>query len=168
MRRLAMLGFGLALTLTFTVAACGGSGGKQAIDQATRAQADRYAIEQIEATWHKASSTHDVNLMMTLWAPDATFGVGAETLTGKAEIRSFFVHKVAPFQPENRWISETPAYKIRVTVNGDKGTLYFQCVYVDMKTGKVKSVVAADQNVQKIDGKWLITSSAASPSTLGA
>ena len=59
-------------------------------------------------------------------------------------------------------------HSVNVTVNGDKGTLYFQCVYVDMKTGKVKSVVAADQNVQKIDGKWLITSSAASPSTLGA
>ena len=106
--------------------------------------------------------------MMTLWAPDATFGVGAETLTGKAQIRSFFVNKVAPFQPENHWISETPAYKIRITVNGDKGTLYFQCVYVDAKTGKVVSVVAADQNVQKINGKWLISSSAASPTTLGS
>lgn len=165
MRRLA--GLGAMLVLVLALAACGGSSGKGATDQATQGEADRYAIEQIESTWHKASSTHDINLMMTLWAPDATFGVGAETLTGKAQIRSFFVNKVAPFQPENHWISETPAYKIRVTVNGDKGTLYFECVYVDAKTGKVMSVVAADQNVQKINGKWLISSSAASPTTLG-
>jgi hypothetical protein len=162
MKRMAILGLALAVSLT----ACGGSGRKSAVEQAAQQQADLYAIDQIEITWHKASSTHDVDLMMTLWAPDATFGVGTTTLTGKAQIRDFFVHKVGPFQPENHWISETPAYKIRTTVNGDKGTLYFECHYVDLKTGKVVSVVAADQNVQKINGKWVITSSAAAPATL--
>ena len=68
-------------------------------------------------------------------------------------------------QPQNHWISDTPSYKIRVTVNGDKGTLYFECDYVDSKTNKVVSAVAADQNVQRVNGKWLITSSAgATPS----
>ena len=38
-----------------------------------------------------------------------------------------------------------------------KGTLYFECHYIDAKTGKVVSVVSADQNVEKIEGKWLIT-----------
>ena len=42
-------------------------------------------------------------------------------------------------------------------MNGDKGTLYFECHYVDVKTGKLATVVGADQDVQKIDGKWLIT-----------
>jgi hypothetical protein len=56
---------------------------------------------------------------------------------------------------------------IRITVNGDKGTLYFECHYVDVKTEKVVSVVAADQNVQKIGGKWLITSSAGATPSLG-
>jgi len=163
MKRMAMLGLVLALSL----AACGGSGKESATQQATQEQADLYAIEQIETNWHKASSTHDVDLMMTLWAPDATFNIGAETLTGKTEIRDFFVHKAAPFQPQNHWVSETPAYKIRVTANGDKGTLYFECHYVDATTGKVVSTVGADQDVRKIDGKWLITGSAAAPVTLG-
>jgi ketosteroid isomerase-like protein len=163
MKRLVVLGFALALTL----AACGGSGTKSAAEQALQEQADRYAIDQIEATWHKASSTHDVNLMMSLWAPDATFNIGTETLTGKAQIRNFFAHKAAPFQPQNHWVSETPAFKIRVTSSGDTGTLYFECVYVDLKTSKVVSVVGADQNVQKINGKWLITSAAAATPKLG-
>src|SRR5437660_2764492 len=100
--------------------------------------------------------------MMTLWAPDATFNIGTETLTGKAQIQDFFAHTAAPFQPGNHWVSETPAYKIRTTVNdaGNKGTLYFECHYVDAKTGKVVAVVGADQNVEKINGKWLITNSA--------
>jgi hypothetical protein len=53
-------------------------------------------------------------------------------------------------------------------VSGDKGTLYFECVYVDVKTQKVASVVGADQNVQKIDGKWVITSAAAATPALGS
>ena len=68
--------------------------------------------------------------------------------------------------PENDWVSDTPAYKIRITANGDKGTLYFECHYIDTATGKLVNIVAADQDVQRIDGKWLITTSAAAPATL--
>jgi ketosteroid isomerase-like protein len=150
---------GLALAV-LALAACG-SNGSSASQQALQRQADLLAIDDIEKTWHKASSRHDVDLMMSLWAPDATFNIGTETLTGKAQIRNFFVTKAAPFQPANHWVSDTPAYKIRTTVNGDKGTLYFECHYVDVKTQKVVAVVGADQNVEKIDGKWLITNSAA-------
>jgi hypothetical protein len=55
-----------------------------------------------------------------------------------------------------------------MTLTGDKGTLYFECHYVDIKTRKVVSVVGADQNMQRINGKWLITSSAASAPALGS
>jgi ketosteroid isomerase-like protein len=120
-------------------------------------RADRYQIAQIERKWHRATSTHDIDLMMSLWAPNATFTVSSgETLTGKEEIRRFWLE--APvFQPENQWVSETPAYKLRVTVNGDKGTLYFECHYVDAKTSKVVAVTAADEQVARINGRWLIT-----------
>ena len=144
-----------ALALSF--AGCGGSSGETASEQATQRQADIYAIDQIEVKWHKASSTKDVNLMMSLWADDATFTIGPKILRGKAEIRDFFMHDAAPFQPGNNWVSETPAYKIRTTVDGDKGTLYFECHYVDVKTKKVVAVVGADQDVARINGRWLIT-----------
>jgi len=84
-------------------------------------------------------------------------------LNGKAQIRAFFMHKAGPFKPKHQWVSETPPTRSGSRQNGDKGTLYFECHYADVKTGKVVNTVAADQNVQKINGKWLITSSAASP-----
>jgi hypothetical protein len=128
-------------------------------------QAALYQIEGIERMWHKAASQKNLNLMMSLWAPNATMTVGGKTYTGKAAIRGVFT-KSGPFQPQNHWISDTPAYKIRATVNGSKGTLYFECHYIDVDTLKVATVVGADQEVQKFNGKWLITNLTAGSVTL--
>src|ERR1044072_1401071 len=144
-----------------SLAACGGSSSGCAARAENQKQADLYQIDQVEQTWHKAASTHSVDLMMSIWAPNATFTINGTTYTGKADIRKFF-EGAGPFQPQNHWVSDTPAYKIRTTVNGDKGTLYFQCHYIDVKTQKLGPVVGADQDMKKIDGKWLITNSVAS------
>ena len=74
--------------------------------------------------------------------------------------------KAGPFQAQNHWESDTPAYKIRITVDGNKGTLYFECHYIDVDTGKVATAVGADQELRKINGKWLIINLAASTVTL--
>ena len=124
-----------------------------------------YQIDSIEKTWHKAASLKNLDLFMSIWAPNATATVAGKTVTGKAAIRRLFA-KAGPFQPQNHWVSDTPAYKIRATVNGNKGTLYFECHYIDVDTGKVAAVVGAHQEVQKINGKWLITNLAASTVTL--
>jgi ketosteroid isomerase-like protein len=148
-----------------SVAGCGGSGNTSASNQTKAREAALYEIDQLERTWHKAASTHDLDLMMSIWAPSATFTYGGKTYSGKATIRKLLA-KAGPFQPANHWISDTPAYKIRTTVSGDTGTLYFECHYVDAKTRTVAAVVGADQVVQKIGGKWLITSSVAASPTL--
>jgi hypothetical protein len=135
--------------------------GSNAPGKAALKQVSLYQIEKIEKTWHRAASTKNLDLMMSIWAPNATMTIGGKTFTGAQEIRDVFA-KAAPFQPENHWVSDTPAYKLRTTVNGDKGTLYFECHYVDVVTGKVASVVGADQEVRKIKGKWLITDLTAS------
>jgi SnoaL-like domain len=127
--------------------------------------ANLYLIDQIEKTWHKAASTKNVDLMMTLWARKATFTIAGQTYSGKRAIRAVFA-KAGPFQPQNHWESDTPAYKIRTTVNGNRGTLYFECHYVDYDTGKVAAAVGADQDVRKINGKWLITKAIASSVSL--
>lgn len=164
MKTLLLVATTVALAASLT--ACGGSGSSSALDAAQQTELDRRSIEQIEVKWHQASSTKDVDLMMSLWADDATFTIGPEILTGKSQIRNFFVQKAGPFQPENNWVSDTPAYKVRTTVDGNKGTLYFECHYVDVKTQKVVNVVGADQDVEKINGKWLITNLAAATPVL--
>ncbi len=165
MTRALLMGCALALVGT-VLAGCGGSGTISASDKTQQKDAALYQIDQIERTWHKAASSHNVDLMMTLWAPDAVFNIGTETFTGKAQIREFFATENKAFMAKNHWESDTPSYKIRATVNGSKGTLYFECHYIDIKTGAVANVVGVDHNVQEINGKWLIVSSVGATASL--
>ena len=101
--------------------------------------ADLWEIDQLEKNFHKATTKKNIDLMMSLYAPNATFTFPGSIAVGKKQIRQFWLTKSKAFMPENDWISETPAYKVRITVNGDRGTLYFECVYVDAKTGEIES-----------------------------
>jgi ketosteroid isomerase-like protein len=149
---------GAAGVLIVVLAACGGSSSNSASEQAMQRDADRWAIEQISKQWHKATSSQNVGLMMSLWAPHAIWTIEpGRTLVGRKQLRRYFLTESAPFRPENHWISHSAAYKIRITVNGDKGTLYFECHYVDAKTAKVVRSTGADQDVARINGRWLIT-----------
>ena len=157
MRRL-VIGSGIGfLLLGLILAACGASGPASSGDQARRAQ-DMWQIDQIEKNFHEATSLKDIELMLSLYAPNATFTVGGgETAVGVDEIRQFWTTKSPAFEPTNHWISDHPAYKMEITVNGDRGTLHFECHFVDAETGKVAAVTAGDADVARIDGKWLIT-----------
>jgi ketosteroid isomerase-like protein len=135
-------------------------------DAVIQRDADLYQIDQIEVKFHRATSHHDINLMMSLWAPGAVFDIDQETLTGKAQIRHWFLTKNGAFMASHHWESDTPSYKIRATVNGDKATLYFECHYIDPATKTVVAQAGVTHTLQKINGQWLITNSAGSTATL--
>ena len=152
------------------LAGCGGSSKPSAAELQMQREANLYQIEQIERTWHQATSSQDLNMMMTLFAPGAVFNIGTETLTGKTQIRHFFATKAKPFQKADHWEADTASYKMKITVNSDddKGTIYFECHYIDPKTSKVMAIVGVDHDVQKINGKWLIVDSADASPVLAA
>ena len=154
--RMVSTGVVLAI-LVFGLAACGGSNGSSASERALEKQADINAISQIERSFHEAISKKDINEMVGLFAPHATgtFGPGA-TATGKKEIGQFWLTSKM-WKPTTHWLSDHPAYKLKVTVDGDRGTLHFECHFIDVDTGKVAATTAGNLDVAKIDGKWLIT-----------
>jgi len=154
MRRLLIAG-ALGI-LVMALPACG-SGTDPSDVEAQRFQ-DKWEIDQIEKNFHEATSLKDIDLMMSLYAPNATFTVGGgETAVGVDEIRDFWMTKSPAFSPTNNWISDHPAYKLEVTVNGDRGTLHFECHFVDAETAQVVAVTAGDADVARVDGTWLIT-----------
>jgi ketosteroid isomerase-like protein len=143
--------------LVFALSACGGSSGSSASEQALERKADVYAISQIERSFHESMAKKDIGQMMSLWTSNATFTYGpGQTATGKEQIRKTWLKSPA-FQAATHWLSDHPAYKLRVTVNGDRGTLHFECHFIDVDTGKVAAVTAGDFDVARIGGRWLIT-----------
>ncbi len=156
------------LVLAATLSACGGSGSTASATAELQKQVDLYNIDQIEVTFHKAASTHDVDMMMSLFADDAVATIGGQTYSGKDEIRNLFANKAAPFRPENHWLSDTPAYKLKSTVTGDVGTLYFECHYIDVQNKVVVVAVGAQQQVARIGGKWLIKEMTSTSPTLSS
>jgi uncharacterized protein (TIGR02246 family) len=145
------------------LAASGGSSSSAASEQEMRRNADLWEIDQLQRTFHRATTRKDLDLMMSLYAPDATFTFPGTIAAGKREIRKFWVTSRSM---TNNWISETPVYKVRITANGDRGTLYFECVYVDPTTSEIVAVTAADGDVARINGRWLITHVAGASATL--
>jgi ketosteroid isomerase-like protein len=143
--------------LVVSLAACGGSSGNSASQEALERQADYWAITQLQKNFHEATSKKAIDLMMSLYAPNATLTIPGQTAVGREQIRRFWLTKSDAFRPATRWISETPAYKIRITADGDNGTLHFECHYVDVKGKTVVVYLTADQEVARINGKWLIT-----------
>jgi len=153
--------------LVVSLAARGGSSGSSATEQALQRKADSWEIGQIEKNFHKAVSRKDIDLMMRFWAPHATFTYRlGETATGKKEIRKFWLEESKNFRRTWHMVSETLAYKTRITVNGDRGTLYFECHYLDVKKKTLGPVTAADVDVARIHGRWLVTNFVAASATL--
>ena len=152
--------------LVGALAASGGSSASSASEQQIQRNADLWEIDQLEKNFHRATTKHDLDLMMSLYAPDATLIFASNTAVGKKQIRSFWRDTSLSFK-EN-WISDTPAYKVRITVNGSRGTLFFECHYTDPKTKGVVLVTAADADVQRIGGRWLITNLTGASATLKA
>ena len=148
---------GVLAILAFALAGCGGSSGSSASDQALQQDADNYAISQIERSFHESVSKKDIDQLVALFAPNATgtFGPG-KTVTGTDQIRKAWEGSKA-FEPTTHWLSDHPAYKLKVTVDGDRGTLHFECHFIDVNTGEVAATTAGNLDVAKIDGQWLIT-----------
>lgn len=86
-------------------------------------------------------------------------------MAGRKQIRQVWLKSKA-FSPETHWLSDHPAYKLKATVDGDRGTLHFECHFIDVETGKVAAVTAGNLDVARIGGRWLITNFVGSTSEL--
>ena len=157
---------GALVALTLALSACGGSDSSSDSQEALQRESDLYKISLIERSFHEAISKKDVDKLVGLFSENATgtFRPG-QTVSGKSDIRKVWLDSTA-WKPETRWVSDHPAYKLKVTIDGDRGTLHFECHFVDVETGEVAVVTAGNVDVARIDGRWLITNFVGSTSEL--
>ena len=94
--------------------------------------------------------------MMSLWAPHATFTSGGKTAAGSSRSEAYG-SKSARSSPRTTGSPTTPRRRCSVTVNGDRGTLHFECHFIDSRARRSRRSRPADMDVARIDGRWLIT-----------
>ena len=116
---------------------------------------DFMQMHQVEITFHEAGSTGNLALMLSLFADDAVMTAKGKTYTGKEQIKSYWQAHPA-FQPQNQWVGYTPAFRIRYDVDGDRAHLYFECLWIDKKAGKIAAHTNSDDMLARINGRWLI------------
>jgi SnoaL-like domain len=116
---------------------------------------DFMRIHQIEIVFHQAGTTKNLDLMLSLFADDATITSGGKTYTGKEQIRSYW-QAAGPFQPQNQWVAYTPAFRIKYDVQGDRAHPYFECLYVDKAANKIAVHTNSDDGLIRVNGRWLI------------
>jgi SnoaL-like domain len=119
------------------------TGGAMAGTSTEQNPEDFMQIHMIEITFHEAGTTKNLDLMLSLFTDDATITAGEKTYSGKDQIRRYW-QAAGPFLSQNQWVAYTPAFRIRYSIQGDNGHLYFECLYVDKRlTQKPTSLPAA-------------------------
>jgi ketosteroid isomerase-like protein len=130
-------------------------------------------IYQLQAAFHRAKTTQDLDLMMSLWADDATFtnnGTGT-TYIGFDQIKSFW--QGSGSFTHHRF-SLVPSYKTQIEVDGRNAFLYFECHDIgDFATGTfddptVKTIINDTflaGTLEKAGDSWVFSNMTAGPSS---
>ena len=116
-------------------------------------------IYELQSAFHRAKTTQDLDLMMSLWAPDAKLNIQDDPnspYTGSDTLRDFWLNSGSW---KNHRFSLVPSFKIQIAVNGENdGWLYFECHDVGDFDQPNRSIVAdlyLGGAVKNVDGKWM-------------
>ena len=146
---------GLVLCLILVTSALAGSSDRGP-------PADILAVRGVEVTFHTAGSVlpeKNLDLMMSIYADDAVLTDTAhddKVYSGKAEVRRYWADVSGPFRPEHHWIGYTPAMRMHTQVEGNKATLYFECLWMDADNNVVGAHTFADMKLARLHGDWLV------------
>ena len=129
-------------------------------DPDSPASAQVAKIYRLQATFHRAKTTQDLDLMMSLWAPDATLTIQGDPnspYTGTAAIRAFFQNS-GSFT--HRRFSLVPSFKTQINVHGHKAWLYFECHDIgdyDLASRYIASDTFLAGTLRNHGGNWLFS-----------
>jgi ketosteroid isomerase-like protein len=117
-------------------------------------------IYQLQAAFHRAKTTQDLELMMSLWAPDATLAIQGDPhspYTGTAALRAFWQNS-GSFT--HRRLSLVPSFKTQIDVQGNQAWLYFECHDIgdyDLPSRFIASDTFLAGTVRNLGGSWVFS-----------
>ncbi|MBV9358082.1 MAG: nuclear transport factor 2 family protein [Chloroflexi bacterium] len=115
-------------------------------------------IYELQSAFHRAKTTQDLDLMMSLWAPDSTLasqGDPNSPYVGSDSLRAFWLGSGSW---KSHRLSLVPSFKIRIDVKADdEAWLYFECHDVADYDQPSRSIIAdlfMAGTVKNVDGSW--------------
>lgn len=117
-------------------------------------------IYELQAAFHRAKTTQDINLMMSLWDPNGTLNVQGDPnspYVGFAQIKAFW-QSSGSFTHQR--FSLVPSFKTQINVHGDDASLYFECHDVanfDQTTRFIANDTFLSGTVRNIGGQWVFS-----------
>jgi len=126
-------------------------------------------IYQLQAAFHRAKTNQDIDLMMSLWAPDGVLHVQGNPkspFVGSAALRTFWLSSPSF---KNHRLSLVPSFKTTIKVDGAQAYLYFECHdvanYSDQSTRTIASDTFLAGTVRFEAGRWVFADMTAGPSS---
>ena len=125
--------------------------------ESERLEAEEGKIRELQAAFHRAKTTQDIDLMMSLWAEDASLvipGNPSSPFVGRDQIRAFLL-TTGSFT--HLRFSLVPSFKIQIDVHGEEAFFYEECHDVadfDLPTRSIASSTFLAGTLRKIDGEW--------------
>jgi hypothetical protein len=125
-------------------------------------------IYELQAAYHKAKTTQDLDLMMSLWHPDAILNLIGDPqgpYIGIDRIRSFY-ERSGSFT--HRRFSLVPSFKLQIDVQGHLAWFYFECHDVgdfDLPTRFIAADAFLAGTVRKDGAKWLFWDTTGGPAS---
>lgn len=126
-------------------------------------------IYELQAAFHRAKTTQNLELMMSIWDPEGTLVVQGDPhspYVGAEQIRAFWAGS-GSFT--HRRFSLVPSFKTRIEVHGDTAYLYFECHDIgdyDLPSRFIASDTFLAGTVRHIGDRWVfsqMTAGKASP-----
>lgn len=121
-------------------------------------------IYQLQANYHRAKTVQDINLMMSLWDPNAILTIQGDPNSpyiGSERVQSFYLNS-GSFT--NHRFSLVPSFKTQIKVSGDEAWLYFECHDVGNFDADSR-FIAADAflagTIKRVGGRWVFWNMAA-------
>jgi hypothetical protein len=117
-------------------------------------------IYELQAAFHRAKTTQDIELMMSLWDPN-----GVLIVQGNANSPFIGAQQLRPFWQTSgsfthRRFSLVPSFKTQIDVHGDEAWLYFECHDVgdyDLPDRAIASDTFLAGTVRNVGGKWVFS-----------
>ena len=116
------------------------------------------AIYELQAAFHRAKTTQDINLMMSLWDVNGTLNVQGDPnspYVGFDQLQAFWLQS-GSFTHHR--FSLVPSFKIKIDVQGVQAQLYFECHDIG-DFDQPDRFIAADLflagTLRKVGGSWV-------------